>query len=252
MPSVGSIRIGSGGTVQFSGAASGAGNNLPASTQITSFSVTSPAGGIALYDSATVANGAIVLALRNLVAGDNISIVNSNGQLLISSTDTVASMGRQSSNNVDITGGSISATMLDMGDATITNVGNPVNGSDAATKSYVENVSINFSIPGKPTTAQLIQVGITRPVQLVFGAGNPLTFCISPALGSPVFTLQYVRSEVTTVIGTITFPPSATSATLSATATVDFLAGDILQLLTPSVQDNSLGDVVITVVVIRE
>ena len=252
MPSVGSIRIGSGGTVQFSGAQGGAGNNQSATTQITAFSVTSPAGGIALYDSATVNNGSIILALRNLVAGDNISIVNSNGQLLISSNVSLGTMGQQSSNNVDITGGSISATLLDMGDNTITNVANPVNGSDAATKTYVENVSINFSIPGKPATAQIIQVGLPRAVQLVFGSGNPFTYCISPAVSSTVFTLQYVRSSITTVIGTITFHSSATSATLSSPTTINFLAGDVLQLVTPSVQDSSLGDVVITVVVIRE
>ena len=252
MPSVGSIRIGSGGTVQFSGASTAGNNTTPPSGSITSFTVTSPAGGIALFDSATITNGNINLALRNLVAGENISIVNSNGQLLITGTVSTGTISTQNANNVDITGGSISATLLDMGDNTITNVGNPVNGSDAATKTYTENVNINFSIPGKPATAQIIQAGITRPVQLVFGSGNPFTYCISPALASTVFTLQYVRSSITTVIGTITFPHAGSSATLSATATINFLTGDVLQLLTPSVQDSSLGDVVITVVVTRE
>ena len=250
MPAIGLLRITPGGGVTFSAASTptGSGANTSAASlpPLTSFLVTTPSTGIPLYDSLTQTSGNVVLALRNLVAGSNIKITNANGQLIISNSGgTVGTLGTQDADDVAISGGEISGV-------TITDLSEPVNPSDAATKSYVGSSSVNFSLPARPAGAQTIQVGITRNYQLVFGSGNPLTYCLNAAESSAVFTLQYVRAGVTTGIGTITFAASASAATLSSTATVNLLIGDILQLVTPTVQDVALEDVLITLVLLRE
>ena len=180
-----------------------------------SFSVVSPPTGITLYDSVTQSGNNIVLGLRNIAAGDNVAITTINGVIVVSASGSAGPIG------------------------------------PAGPSGVAGPVSVNFSFPGQPPEAQTVQVGIVRDFYLAFGDTNPFSYCVTPAASDAVFTLQYVRAAVTTVIGTITFAMGATSGTPSDLLTLNLQLGDVLQMVTPSAQDVSLTDIVITVILIR-
>jgi hypothetical protein len=162
---------------------------------------------------------------------------------------TLGTMANQPASNVEITGGTVTAaltaTSLNMAAHKIVNLADPVNSLDAVNKSFVEKISINFSLPDKTPPAITVQVGITRSMILTFGASNPMTYCITSATAASVFTLKYVHSNVTTMIGTIIFGPSG-APIISSVVTVSLVAGDVLQLITPANADATLADVLIT------
>ena len=60
-------------------------NNNPNTSNPISFTVQNPATGIALFDSTSQTGNAIVLALRNIVGGTNVTVTNANGLITISS-----------------------------------------------------------------------------------------------------------------------------------------------------------------------
>lgn len=168
----------------------------------------------------------------------------------------VGTMAFQDADDVAITGGTITADLtplsLDMGSNVISNVADPISSSDAANKSFVQSMAVNFSFPDQPSAEQTVQMMIPRALQLDFGVTNPLTYCITAATIDAEFTLQYVRSAITTTIGTITFEIGASSATLSSPTVANLVVDDILQLVTPTLQDATLADVVVTLVLTRQ
>ena len=176
---------------------------------------TTAASAITLTDliDHTIGNTVGSLLFRNpngwkvIAVGNSGQVLQSNGTLPL--WQTLGTMASQPAENVAITGGTVSAaltaTSLNMTAHKIINLADPVSSFDAVTKNYIEKVSMNFSLPDKVPPALTVQVGITRPMQLVFGGTNPLTYCITPATAASAFTLKFVHTGVTATIGTITF-----------------------------------------------
>src|ERR1051325_5022970 len=90
MPTINQLRVQS-GTGKITFAANQGGTELGSSAAASSssstqfsFTVQNAAGGIALFDSVQQTGNNVVLALRNLTGGGNITITTSNGQIVIS------------------------------------------------------------------------------------------------------------------------------------------------------------------------
>lgn len=107
---------------------------------------------------------------------------------------------------------------------------------------YSSSVALRHSISGKPAAAVNINIVMTEacklPTSLVgsqFNVGTP------PVDGASVWNLNKISGATVTAIGSISVATSGVPTPTFA-ADVTFAAGEVLQIVTPTVQDSAAAD----------
>ena len=135
--------------------------------------------------------------------------------------------------------------------AQLTLIAPPVNPTDAAAKSYVDNYKpIMFSFPfaGKPTAGGIVCSIVTLPVVVPASLTGSKAFCNTASSAAATFILnkRAIDTSMTPIGNIVANAGSQTGFTFTGSGG-SLVAGDTLILVAPSTQDSALADVSITI-----
>jgi hypothetical protein len=114
----------------------------------------------------------------------------------------------------------------------------------------VQTVPASFPFTGKPDPGLAIHLPMGYPMSIPAALAGTATYARVAPSATATFTLNQISGITVTLIGTITLLPNGGAALAGPGALL--AAGDVLQLITPTVQDATLTDVGITVMIDRE
>lgn len=109
----------------------------------------------------------------------------------------------------------------------------------------VATIGLPFYFADQPTVSQTVFLPLVRPLALPANFAGMATWCGTVATANASFTVQYIRQQVVTQIGTLTLTKQ-NQRNSGVSSAVTLLAGDVLVLVAPSTQDATLADVAIT------
>lgn len=114
-------------------------------------------------------------------------------------------------------------------------------------------VPVTFPFSGRPVVGQVINVPMVTNNSIDVNLTGTTTYAGTLPTNNAVFTVNKVSPlGLTVVIGTITLTNASNFSCLLSGPGGLFSAGDVLQLVAPTVQDATLADVGITVFTMRE
>jgi len=195
--------------------------------------VTNLGAGLTLNLGTLTAEGTGVTAV---VAGTGLSggTITSTGTIALAAIATGRLLGNSS-------GGSTAPT------AQVVGAGLSFNSGTLAAASNLVDTPTAVPFAGKPGAGAKIVIPIvnaqTVPANFSGSGGWADT---APTGASVAFTVSYRHSGSTTTIGTFTFTSGSNTPTLSTQAAVNLVAGDVLFVDAPAVQDATLANVAIT------
>lgn len=115
----------------------------------------------------------------------------------------------------------------------------------------VPPVPIAFPFAGKPAAGALVNVPMTIPMVAPASLAGATVYVSTQAAANSVFTINKISAGVTTPLGTVTITPTSHTSCTLAGAGGTLLAGDDLQVVAPAVQDATLADVGLTILMTR-
>ena len=118
-------------------------------------------------------------------------------------------------------------------------------------KPEVQNWPLEYVISGKPNAGAHYNRVIPQASTLAVNLTGSAVYAGTLATANAVFTLNKISGGTTTLLGTVTFTSASHSVATIVTTATSFLAGDVLQLVAPTVADATLADVGITVMAQR-
>lgn len=274
MPTISQARISSRtGDILFSSAAVPTGNNASTpAAEPDSFAIETPTNGVKLYDSVNPNGGNHVLHLRNLVGTGGVTVTESNGVITVAGivpgtggSNTLIAAKNVLANPRDVAGRAVGTPLSDLIDQAIGDqfgallyrgssgwgLLSPGNAGEVLQMGVEpgwrpQYLPLMASISGAPSASQQVW---TIPVVSPFTIPTDCTGSLAvadAATSTAIFVLSYIRSDVLTTIGTITWLADASSGTFSSTL-YDAEVGDVLLLTAPEVVDDTLANIGIVV-----
>ena len=114
--------------------------------------------------------------------------------------------------------------------------------------STAKSFPLTCSIPGSPASNVLLWY---IPAVLVFTIPANFTGSLAvagtSATSTSIFTLQYIRSGISTTLGSVTFSASSNVGVFSSSSSYTSQIGDILTLTSPSSSDATLANIGISI-----
>jgi hypothetical protein len=155
---------------------------------------------------------------------------------------------------LSLTGGTMSGA-INMGGTQINNLATPTASTDAATKGYIDTImalpdlaipyDMAFFLAGNMFSGSSIAGAYLAPRQVTIPSGA--TGSIAKCATAPQTNVTYNIQQNGTTVGTVFFPATFTSGTVTTPAQVVLAIGDVLTIQTPATVEPNIQNVYITI-----